>query len=58
MTYPSVDAKESRVVEPRAVLAAALPSHHGRLYAGLMLAGLLSLMAAFWIAIFRLVAIG
>jgi tetrahydromethanopterin S-methyltransferase subunit F len=56
MAYPAVDTRESRVVPDTADMTAAPLTRHGRLRAGLILAGLLSLAAVFWIAVIRLVA--
>jgi hypothetical protein len=56
MAYPTVDTGESRVAPKRGDLTAVTTTHHDRLRAGLMLAGLLSLAAVFWIAMIRLAA--
>lgn len=57
MAYPTVDAGKNQVppLDRRDTIAAA-PTLRERLRAGLMLAGLLSLAAVFWIAMIRLAA--
>ena len=57
MAYPSADAAESRKAVAAAETISASPTRRERLRARLMLAGLLSLAAVFWIAVFRLVVL-
>lgn len=56
MTYPTVDAGKIRPRHDTPDAVPGAPTRHERLRAGLMLAGLLSLAAVFWIAVIRLVA--
>ena len=56
MTYPTVDAGKSRPRHDTPDPVPGAPTRHERLRAGLVLAGLLSLAAVFWIAVIRLVA--
>ena len=56
MAYPTVDAGKTGVPPDRGDESAPAPTHRERLRAALMLAGLLSLAAVFWIAVIRLAA--
>lgn len=57
MTYPTVDAGEYRNGRPPPGAISAPSTRGERLRAALILAGLVSLVAVFWIAVIRLVAI-
>ncbi len=55
MAYPTVETGENPATRNTPGFPSAPPTHRERLRAGLVLAGLLSLAAAFWIVVIRLV---